>query len=150
MPRYEEVPDSFKIETIQVLEQFFPELRTVKIKLLFDTKKNFHGGKLVLGKCQKPNDLIKYFSVKESNNEEGYQVVVTFDKFACQFASEADRVRLIRHELRHIQYDPDTGAITLLPHDFEDFIAEVELNKDDPDWGTRVATAAIRQYLIQG
>ena len=140
MVRFEEVTEQVNTLAKEIQEKYFRDLANVKITYLFDTKKRSSGDRLVLGKCQKTNDMVKHFTIDEAQDEEGYQYVITLDKIAYDNISDVDRVRLIRHELRHILVI-ETEKKThyrVNPHDIEDFVDEVELNKDDPGWANRV------------
>ena len=147
MIRYEEVTEHCMQLVNQVINQYFPDLSSVKIKFLFNTKKCSRGGRLVLGKCQKPNDLAKHFSLPEAKNEDGYQYVITIDKIAYDNSEDIDRLRLLRHELRHVLVirDEDT-KYKIEPHNIEDFVEEVQLNADNPDWARRVGEIAKKLY----
>jgi hypothetical protein len=151
MIRYEDVTTDVMDLLSEVRAEFFPELRNVKIKVLFDLKKRSHGGKLVLGRCQKSNDLIKHLTIDEANDAEGMVFIIYLDKVAWENIERADRIRLMRHELRHIFLDIDSerNPYKLIPHDIEDFAEEIELNQDDVRWASRVAGLAETIYEQQ-
>jgi len=147
MIRYEEVTEHCIQLTQDIIANHFPDLTDIKIKFLFDTKKRTHGGRLVLGKCQKPNELTRHFSLPETKDPDGYQYVITIDKVAWELAEDTDRIRLLRHELRHVDVIQDEETrYRILPHNIEDFVEEVELNADDPDWARKVGAAAKMMY----
>lgn len=148
MTRYEEVTDHLMALVGDIIDDHFPELVNVKIKFLFDTRKRSHAGGLVLGKCQKPNDLAKHFSLPETNDPDGYQYVITIDKLAYENIDDQDRIRLLRHELRHVLiiYNDEDKVFKILPHNIEDFVEEVQLNIDDPDWARRVGKLTKELY----
>jgi len=140
MIRYEDVTEDVVDLAREVLAEFFPELRNVKIKYLFDLKKRMSNGKVTFARCQRTNDILKYFTIDESGNEEGYNYIIYLDKLLWDNIERADRIRLVRHEMRHIFIDPDAkNPYKLVPHDIEDFAAEIELNIDDVRWGQRLA-----------
>src|SRR3990172_2570231 len=104
MIRFEDVTeDAIKLAN-EVQEKYFPELVNVKIKYLFDLKQRTSGGKVCLGRCQKTDDLVKLFTIEESGDEEGYQYVISLDKVAYTNIEDVDRIRLLRHEQRHVLY----------------------------------------------
>lgn len=143
MSRYEDITsEEVKVLIARVIDTHFSDLANVKIKFLFDTKKSTRNGRISLGKCQKPNELTKHFTVSEAKDEEGYQYVITLDKLAYENMEDVDRVRLIRHELRHILVVRDDQAETvkykIMPHNIDDFVEEVKLNDDDPEWARRI------------
>lgn len=147
MIRYEEVSEHCFQLALKVIEQYFPDLGDVKIKFLFDTKKRTHGGRLVLGKCQKPNELVKHFTVPEAKDNDGYQYVITLDKIAFDNITDDDRTRIIRHELRHVDVEiEEEKKYKILPHNIEDFVEEIQLNLDDPDWARRVGAITRKLY----
>ena len=112
MLRFENVPESVINLATTLQEKHFVELIDVKIKYLFDTKRNVSGGKICLGRCRKTDDFIKYFSTGETNDDEGYQYVITLDKVAHDNIGDDDRARLLRHELRHASIsERDDGFI---------------------------------------
>ena len=131
-----------------IQEELFPELMNVKIKYLFDLKKRTSGGKIILGRCQKTDDLVKYFSIEEARDAEGYQYIITLDKVAWDNINNINKIRLLRHELRHILvFEKEEKVIyKIYPHDIEDFICEIELNTDDPRWALRIGTLVADIY----
>lgn len=141
MLRFENVPESLIRSANDIQEKIFPELVNIKIKYLFDLKKNIVNGRICLGKCKKTDDLVKYFSTKEAMDEEGYQYIIILDKLAYDTMDETDRIRLLRHELRHVLVSERENGVVykIYPHNIEDFIEEIELNADNPRWSMRIA-----------
>ncbi len=145
--RFEDVSDSVVRLADEIQEDYFPELVNVKIKFLFDLKKRMSNGKVVLGRCQKTTDVVKYFTIGESGGDEGYHYIIYLDKCAWDNIERTDQIRLIRHEMRHIEYDIDAkNPYKIQPHDIEDFAEEIELNIDDTRWASRVASLAEEIY----
>ena len=140
--RYEEVTEEVKKLFGEVQAKYFPELKNAKIITLFDVKKRASGGRVVLGRIMRTNDLLRHLTKDEAVAIEGYDYIITLDKEGWNAIGDADRVRLLRHELRHTHYDIDSESspYKLLDHSITDFYEEVELNKDDPRWRERVAT----------
>ena len=140
--RYEEVTEEVKKLFREVQAKYFPELKNAKIITLFDVKKRASGGRVVLGRIMRTNDLLRHLTKDEAVAIEGYDYIITLDKEGWNAIGDADRVRLLRHELRHTHYDIDSESnpYRLLDHSITDFYEEVELNKDDPRWRERVAT----------
>jgi len=136
--RYEDASENLVKIYLKVAEERFPNTcANLNIKLMFDTKKRVSKGKLRLASIEIANDKIKYFT-KHEVEVGGYDYVLTVDRKAWELANEKDRIRLISHELRHVFVD-ENDKKKLLPHDIEDFVAEVKLNEDDPDWGFKLA-----------
>ncbi len=139
--RYEEPTEEVKKLLREIQAKHFPELKNAKIITLFDVKKRTSGGRMVLGRIMKTNDLLRHLTKDEAVAMEGYDYIITVDKEGWNAIGDADRVRVLRHELRHAYYDidSDSNPYRLLDHSITDFYEEVELNKDDPRWRERVA-----------
>ena len=129
-----------------VIEEHFPELKDATIKILFDTKKRTYGDKIVLGRISSANDLVRRLTDDEA--EDGCDYVMFLDQVAFEAIPESDKIRLIRHELRHCRVSVGSESIKygVIPHDIEDFAQEVKLNVDDVDWAKRVVTLATDIY----
>jgi hypothetical protein len=140
--RYEEVTEGVLTSLAAVRAECFPELRNAKIKVLFDLKKRRTGGRIVLARILKTNDLIRHLTKDEAEVMEGYDYIITFDKKCWVHSSDKDRLRILRHELRHTFFDIESekDPYKLLSHSITDFYEEVELNRDDPRWRERVGT----------
>lgn len=138
--RYEEVSEKVMDMLRELRAKYFPELRNAKIKALFDLKKRKSGGRLVLARILKTNDLIRHLTKDEVEAIEGYDYIITLDKLCWDNIDEADRTRILRHELRHAFFDieSENDPYKLVTHSISDFYEEVELNKDDPRWRERV------------
>ena len=59
-----------------------------------------------------------------------------------------DKIRLLRHELRHIYVDTDSerNPYKLVDHDVTDFAEEIALNTDDTRWAERLGDLTIELY----
>lgn len=136
--RFTEADDSVVEVFLDTMEERFPSLAQLKIKLIFDLKRRIKQGKICLATTELANDKIKFFS-KDDVAVEGYDVVIIVDQKAWQVANPDDRKRLMSHELRHI-FIAEDGKVKLLPHDVSDFREEQKLNQDDPDWGLKLCT----------
>lgn len=137
--RFEAVPQSVTEQVQKVREGYFNFPYEMTVMVLFDTKMRKSSGRLVLGRMQKCNDLLR--KLTDNLAETGCDYIMFLDKVAFESMEDADRVRLIRHEFRHckIVYGDAEIKYDLYPHDLEDFVAEVKLNEDDPGWATRVS-----------
>jgi hypothetical protein len=146
--RYEQASDEAVDLLNGVQNLHFPELKNAKIALLYDLKKRTVSGKVMLGQIKKPNDLIRHFTKDEAVAIEGYDYIIILDKVCFENVPETDRIRILRHELRHTFYDIESedNPYKLVDHDITDFHAEVELNKDDPRWAHRCATLTADIY----
>jgi len=143
--RYEDANESLVEIYLKVAEERFPNTcANLNIKLMFDTKKRVNKGKLCLASVEIANDKVKYFT-KHEVEVGGYDYILIVDKKAWELANEKDKIRLISHELRHVFID-ENDKHKILPHDIEDFVIEVKLNEDDPDWGTKLCTLVTDIY----
>ena len=146
--RYVEVTDDAFRLLDEVQTKYFPELRNAKIIMLFDLKKRTSGGRVVLGRIMKTNDLLRHLTKNEAEAVEGYDYIVALDKQGWDAIGTEDKIRILRHELRHTYYDieSDNSPYKLVDHSITDFYEEVDLNKDDPRWRERVATVVSDIY----
>lgn len=145
MIRYEEADESLVEVFLNVLEKTFPLYQNLKFKLIFDTKKRVKGGKIILATLELANEKLKFFS-KDQIAVEGYDYILIVDRKAWELsANSKNRERLIRHEMRHAFID-EKGKPKLVGHEIEDFYIEIETNKDDPEWGRKLATLVTDIY----
>jgi hypothetical protein len=116
-------------------------LKNAKIKALFDIKKRKSGGMLVLARIMKTNDLLRHLTIDEAEAIEGYDYIIALDKTCWENIIRDDKVRILRHELRHAYFDIESedNPYRLQNHSISDFYEEVEFNKDDPRWRERLA-----------
>ncbi len=140
--RYDEVDDHTTDLLKEVRSKDFPELVNAKIKVLFDLRKRKSGGMVVLARIIKSNDLIRHLTRDGADYYNGYDYIITLDKKCWENITDLDRVKILRHELRHTFFDieSDDNPYKLLNHSVSDFYEEVDLNKNDPRWRERVAT----------
>lgn len=138
MFRYLEVDEDTVELFLDVLEEHFSALQNANYKLLFDTKKRMHQGKITLASIETVNDKIRFFS-KDKIAVNGYDYIVTIDAKAWDSASPKDKIRLIKHELRHAFID-ENGNYKIVGHEIEDFYSEIESNADDPEWRMNLVT----------
>lgn len=142
--RYEEADEGLVEVFLDTLEKNFQSLQHLKFKLIFDLKKRIKNGKIVLASIEIPGPKLKYFTIDDIATD-GYDFILLVDKKAWELSSEFVKPRLIRHELRHIFID-EKGQPKLVGHEIEDFYAEIELNKDDPEWRRKLATLTYDIY----
>lgn len=138
MQRYAEANEEFVEIFLNVLENNFPQLQHLKFKLIFDLKKRISAGKLVLASIELTSPKLKFFS-KDKIAVEGYDFILFMDQKAWDLSGALTKERIIRHELRHVIIN-EKGEPKIVGHEIEDFYAEVELNKDDPEWRMKLAT----------
>ena len=139
--RFEEAPKEAIELMLNITAAYFPELHYAHVKLLFDKKKMIRGGRLVLGRIARTNEMLRYLSM--FLEEDGYDYLIVIDKVAWECLPKEDMTRIIRHELRHafmdIEEEKREKAYKLVGHDFEDFSVEVGLNADSPLWAEEAA-----------
>lgn len=138
MSRFEDVTQDVVTKAQEIINNHFPTLRTAKILYIFDAKKRVSKGKVVLAQIRRPNDLVKYLTMDLTNDAEGMDYIVAIDKLVWRYASDEDKVRLLRHEFRHTLYDSDKDKYKLVGHSVEDFYEEIDLNRDDPQWARKL------------
>lgn len=144
MSRYEDCDDSLVEVFLEVLEERFPAYVNLKFRLIYDTKKRINKGKICLASIELASPKIKFFT-KDEKAIEGYDYVLIVDQKAWQYASDADKRRIISHELRHVFID-EKGTPKIIDHDINDFYSEIKLNTDDPDWGLKLCTLVSAIY----
>jgi hypothetical protein len=145
--RYEQVTEGVYEILKQVREEHFPELAGAEILCIFDTKKKKAKGKLALASIQSTNDLQKFLTLEDTGTEEGYDYILRIDKNAWEIAETADKIRLIRHELRHTKVDSEAAKPWgLRGHSIEDFYTEIRLNEDNPRWAQELAGRVMAAY----
>lgn len=139
--RYDEVNEEALSVLKEVRSQSFSELRNAKIKMLFDLRKRKSGGMIVLARIMKTNDLLRRLTIEEADSVEGFDYIITIDKTCWDNIVREDKVRILRHELRHAVFDIESedNPYKLQNHTISDFYEEMELNKDDPRWRERLA-----------
>ena len=137
MSRFIDIDENVVEVFISTMEERFPSLAQLKIKLIFDTKRRIRQGEIVLASTELASEKLKFFS-RDNVAIEGYDVVIIFDMKAWELSDATDRKRIMSHELRHIFID-ESGKVKLLPHDVSDFRIEQKLNEEDPDWALKLS-----------
>jgi predicted metallopeptidase len=145
MTRFEDVSEDVLDLMRELRAEYFPDIRQAKIKVLFDLKKRMSNGKVVLGRIQKTNEIVR--KLTEDDVDEGYDYIIYLDKLCWNNIARQDQIRILRHELRHIFCDIESSSPwKIIPHDIEDFSEEIELNKDDISWASRVSELLLVLY----
>lgn len=146
--RFEDCDNNVADLAREIIVEYMPELRNVPIKYVYDLKKRLSGGNIILGRCQKTNDLLRHLTIEESGEDEGYAYIIYLDKKIWDNIERIDKIRLLRHELRHIYVDTDSerNPYKLVDHDVTDFAEEIALNTDDTRWAERLGDLTIELY----
>jgi hypothetical protein len=148
--RYEEADESAVMLMEEIRAEVFPWTKMAHIKVLFDLRKRKKSGMLCLAQITKANEMLRFFTRRGAETLAGYDYVITVDKMAWRGIEYLDKVRILRHELRHICIDDEKpDPYMLIPHDVNDFELEIQSNQDDPTWGKRVAAMANAAYKNQ-
>ena len=111
---------------------------------MFDLKKKVSKGKMALAYTELVNEKLKFFTSSKLVKG-GYEYLIIVNKVVWELADDEDRVRIIRHELRHI-FEDENGKLSLLPHDISDFSEELEINKNNQNWAANLVNAALDRY----
>ena len=138
--KYEDVSSDVMDLFKKVKDEHFPDLVNAKILILSCNKKRKHQGNIVLGSLSRPNELVKFLT-KDQEPDEGYDYIMILDKYLIDACDKEDLEKVVRHELRHAYVDIETekNPYKIVGHSYEDFVEEVELNKDYPNWAQRAA-----------
>jgi len=145
--RYEPEPSGFYRLLMQVISEHFPDLKDAQIMILQDTKMKKSKGAVVFARIVKATDLTR--ALTRGRNGGAADIIIFVDKLLWSFADEADKTRIIRHELRHIKVSTKKGGAkkySIKTHEIEDFEIEVELNADDPGWKSRIGEKLRAEY----
>lgn len=147
MSRYHEVDENTQSLFENIKDEYFPELVNCYVKPLFDTKGKKSKKSYKFGWIKKANEIIRYLTSAEVDREEGYDFIIYLDYNIWVNIDEADKTRILRHELRHIGYDPESNnPFYEREHDIEDFVQEIQLNSEEPNWKERVGQVADSIY----
>jgi hypothetical protein len=140
--RYEEDLNAKKLVD-DTVARHFGHLVNAKIAVLMDTKSKKSKGRLVFGTLRKTNPIIRVLTDDGGAVADGYDYVLVLDKFVFNAIDDADKVRIIRHELSHASVDGEKEQpYDIQNHEVEDFFSEIEYNRDDPRWTERVTAVA--------
>jgi len=141
MIRYEDVSQDEYVILNEVRDRWFSELAGAEIKMIFDTKKRKSAGKIVLARIKKPSEVEKFLCT------EPVDYIMFIDQNAWTLADSEDKVRLIRHELRHTDVDIDAAKpYKLRGHTVEDFYREIDLNSEKPRWSEELGLLTDMRY----
>jgi superfamily I DNA/RNA helicase len=144
--RFEDVPSQYYTMMQDIIGKSFTHLSNAVIEMVFDTKKRTAGGRYVLGRLQKSNDFTRHLSAK-NDIPEGVDYFLHLDKATFEAVNDADKIRIIRHELQHAEVSYDkTNPYGIRDHEINDFYDELEYNKDDTRWLERVSVIADALY----
>ena len=143
MNRYVECGKDVRTIFDHVVNERCPVHNGTKFMLVFDTKKRVRKGKVTLATIESTNDKTRFLTMSDEAPE-GTDYIIIIDQVAWENAQDDDRIRLLSHELRHAYID-EKGNFKIIDHDITDFIAEVKLNENKPEWARNLVelTSAI-------
>ena len=128
---FEDCPKEVIDFSRKVLDDNYPELSDVRYTVLYDVSGKKHRW---LAKIYKANEMLRFFTGDVTNTEDGLDYIIVLDAvfYKSEVITVEDRMRLFRHEFRHIMYDPEKktrkGQYKLCKHDVNTFHAEIMLN----------------------
>ena len=133
--RFEPAPSNVSKQVADVLNDAFPHLIGCVMDVVFDMKQRKVDGGFLLGRMAKATGLIKYYS-EDNMNPQGVDYIMFLDGKTFVALDEDIQIALIRHELQHCLYDPDSenDPYKLRGHEVTDFYEEIEFNKGNPRW----------------
>lgn len=134
----------------RVRSEHFEYLANAKIMCLFDAEKRKSGDFLVFAKIMRTNDLIRHLTQDIADDVDGMDYIIVVDQILWSIMEEADKRRVLRHELCHATYNADAKSpYGLRDHTVQDFYEEIERNQDDPRWKQRLALLLENEYIIR-
>lgn len=143
MSQFRKADSSVYTVFLDMIEKVFPELTGYSFGLLYREKIKKSKGGLILAEICQPTKLLSYFAKNDNGNPFDFLIIV--DEMAWCCAKECDRIRLMRHELRHVNIS-DKGVARLIGHDYQDFYKEVDINVDDPTWCQKLVEVILAGY----
>ena len=143
MGDFKKADSSVYLTFLELIEKTFPEISGYSFGLLFREKIKKSRGNVVVAEICLPGKLLSYFAKNDDGNPFDFLMIVDEMAWAC--ARDEDRIRVIRHELRHVNIS-EKGVPRLVDHDFQDFHEEVELNADDPSWCAKLVEITLAGY----
>jgi hypothetical protein len=108
----------------RLIDDFHPHLSTIRIDYVFASEPLKEKGKVVWGRAKKIGGLNAWLAsetkFREAATPEEF-FVIEICKQTWQQLDEKSRRALTDHELSHLDVDMETGKLSLLPHDLEEF-----------------------------
>jgi hypothetical protein len=105
------------------INEHHQHLANVLIVYLFNAKTIKKGGKELLGEAKLVSGLNAYLATRDLEERPEQLFVITISKSAWDLLEDnlPAREALIDHELRHCSRDLEDGALSINPHDIEEF-----------------------------
>lgn len=152
MMKYEDVEDDVvDFFNKVILDYNFSDVQDARFKLVYRNKKKGNKKFITFAEICATSEMIRYLTSKEI--EDGYDYIVIIDKNIYEAIDEKDKIRILRHELRHcdVSVNEKTGTITYgtRKHTVEDFYEDMEIEAQpdgDVRWKERIASIAESIY----
>ena len=146
MSRFVEMSDDCIDLINKTIDENFDHLKGAKFSFVYDTKKRRSGGRFVIGKLAKANDIIKHISADDLLPD-GVDYIFIVDKQVFDVLSNEDKVRIVRHTLQYAEVDYDgKNPFKIRQAEIQTFYEEIEFNKNDPEWMERINDIASSIY----
>ncbi len=140
--RYEDATTEVVDKVRYVIRNKFPQLNGCTIQTVMNTKKRKSGGKFVLVKLDKPNEMVRYIT-SDNDNPDGIDYILTIDKTVYDEMSDIDKERVIAHGLYHADCDFEKEIpYNLRACTVQTFYEEISDNQDDARWAERLELMA--------
>lgn len=142
--RYEDIDQATLNIFEDVRQKWFGEFDEVMFKLIFDLELKKKGNKWIFAYIKSMNKLSRFFTAEEAQREDGYDFCIVLNKKLWDVLDEADKIRILRHELRHVEQKTmkkKTKYVTR-DHTITDFYEDVDIESKaggDPRWAERLA-----------
>jgi hypothetical protein len=119
---FSNAPEVKEIAT-RYINDYHQHLANVLIVYLFNAKTIVKKGKELLGETKLVSGLNAYLATRDLEERPEQLFVITISKSAWDLLAEnlPAREALIDHELMHCDRDLETGALSVNPHDIEEF-----------------------------
>jgi hypothetical protein len=105
----------------RLIERFHPHLRGVRIEYVFLSKPPRQSGRVLAGRARKVTGLNAYLATPGSSGEPQPFFVIEIVAPIWDAWPGAKRLALVNHELKHCGRNVETGALSIIPHDVEEF-----------------------------
>lgn len=150
MTQFEQAPPQV-MDLVAEVKKEFQDLANANILILMDAKKHTYRGAITLARITKTNELMRCLT-RCAAMPDGYDLIMYLDKAIWAKLDRKDRVRIVRHELRHVLVEDDSlgdAVYRLEPHDIEAFIPEFDEDPDHIGWLRRMARVAAQTHLTK-
>jgi hypothetical protein len=145
--------DQATIDLFEKVRNGFSDVADAKFKLVFRDKRKGNDEHIVFAQICKSSDLVKHITMDiPEYSDEGLHYTIIIDKNIWDVLEEADRFRILRHELNHCRVIfRESGEVEygLRDHEVQTFYSDIEIEGKqggDPRWIERLSTVAVALY----